>query len=240
MKKNGYWVGLWIIMIALSFSCANKKEAVVPFSPCTPQDIYKGDYTSTIDAQIFMNRLALKKVIFKNLAGQERVFENREGVLPDARRMNIRLNCQVGYTVDYVNFHDDLIYLEDTISHTSLRYFLFMGFPKGFDNNGVIDSSTVLEFVNFAVLGRSCAAHESFIFSDRGFPNRRTPELMKIYPYPTKTIADTTVYGKHLKDVFWVKNMDCALYDEVFFSLKEGILAYKDDNHVVWVFDRIE
>jgi hypothetical protein len=94
----------------------------------------------------------------------------------------------------------------------------------------------------------SCGVSPIAIFSDRGFPARRTADTSDTYRR-FREVKDTTIGGKRFQNInvrtptSWCSAGDVPSSQtpvELYFNFKEGIVAFKTKNGVFWFFDRIE
>jgi hypothetical protein len=239
------YIFLISILSALSTSC---------FQDCIPQDVKVGDIALTVTTKAFIQQFVGKKVIYKNANGREVIFDADKKLTNDSSEfglINVKLNCKAGLSPkseswDFFQTERVSVYL--TSDSFSLGYRTYL------TQNTVVnksDTSNLYEVMSFSVGDKvACGVVAVAIFSDRGFPNRRsdTSDTYRLF----REVKDTTIGNKRFQNInVKMPSLLCsggntqATQDnqtpiEIFFNLKEGVVAFKTKNGMFWFFDRIQ
>ena len=222
------------------------------FQDCVPQDIKVGSVSLMPVTQAFMQKFAGKKVVYKNEDGREIVFRDTtaKGVLRDTDMLFVRQNCNSGIwgvdkSYDFVDKENMRIGLVSDSLNLYYKTFLTQNLYKKADSSMLFDA-LILSISNNNSL---CSAGSITVFSDRGFPARLTDTSDTYRRF--RFVKDTLIGNRRFQNVNIRKNeisSQCSAGHvpnnqtpiEVFFNLKDGIVAFKTLEGKFWFFDKIE
>jgi hypothetical protein len=217
------------------------------FQNCTPQNVKLGDISFMPSTKAFVQQFVGKKVIYKSVSGREIVF-NASNIKRDSDVVNIKLNCNAGF--GSINQSWDFYQTEGmSIDLTSDSFFLGYRTWMTQDFTKKRDTSSLLEVMTFSAYEKaaSCGVSPIAIFSDRGFPARRTDTSDTYRRF--REVKDTTIGGKRFQNInlraptSWCNAGDVPSKQtpvELYFNFKQGIAAFKTNDGIFWFFDRIE
>jgi hypothetical protein len=220
------------------------------FQDCTPQDVKVGDIALMPTTKAFIQQFVNKKVVFKNESGREIIFKapTQGSFNIDSDQVLIKQNCNAGFFGNQKSW--DFYQTEGmSIDLTSDSFFLGYRTWMTQDFTKKRDTSALFEVMTFSAYEKaaSCGVSPIAIFSDRGFPARRTDTSDTYRRY--REVKDTTIGGKRFQNInlraptSWCNATDVPSNQtpiELYFNFKKGIVAFKTKNEVFWFFDRIE
>jgi hypothetical protein len=221
------------------------------YQDCTPQDVKVGNISLMPTTKAFVQQFVGKKVIFKTESGREMVFTtSQSGIIRDTTKLNLKINCNAGFSSNQKSY--DFMALEGLeITLQSDSFTLNYKTWLTRDLTKKADTSVLFEAMIFSTYNSKtgCGLTPIAIFSDRGFPARRTDTSDTYRRF--RVVPDTLLGTKRLQNVNFRKpegnlcsSTDVAANNrtplESFFNFKQGIVAFKTLSSGFYFFDRIE
>lgn len=218
MKNRVFFIS--ILLFSLLACCKDEPIAPIPITPPEPLKFKEGVHVSVNELKLLIPD-AYKKgkiAVYKTLGGKEDKYKIK---FTDSLILDRELNG-IKYTA--AEFRVDMSPLAPQKFSLGIKSIATFG-----------DEKTLIKGIKYG----QYFGFENIAYNNSNNITTIDGKFDKTDPF-NRYINSYEFNGKIFKDVFRIKNSSSTKYSELAYNIEFGIIAYRDENNDLFVFDRFE